>query len=144
MRHPKHSGICLLLLLGGQALHACRDSSTQDSYIGATRLRWGGWQVLCSVDSVEKALQEAKRVLRPGGRFVFVEHCLAPTSKPVLRIAQQVLNPIQIRLADGCHLNRNPLPLIKQTFQVQQAEEFILEGESMIAPHVAGWAIKST
>ena len=103
-----------------------------------------GWvQVLCSVDSVEKALQEAKRVLRSGGRFVFVEHCLAPSSKPILRLAQQVLNPIQIRLADGCHLNRNPLPLIRSAFEVQQADEFILEGESMIAPHVAGWAVKS-
>jgi SAM-dependent methyltransferase len=101
-------------------------------------------QVLCSVTSVPQAIQEVQRVLKPGGQFLFLEHVIAPKERPVVRFAQQVLNPVQELLADGCHLNRNPLPTIREHFDVPMAKEFTVEGLGIIGPHVAGIAVQRT
>lgn len=64
-------------------------------------------QVLCSVTDVTKALKEIHRVLKPGGKLLFLEHVQADArTQPVLRWCQDLLNPLQQALADGCHLNR--------------------------------------
>ena len=60
--------------------------------------------VLCSVRDLERALAEIRRVLRPGGRFVFVEHVASEDPK-VLRW-QRRLEPLWIRFAGNCHLAR--------------------------------------
>ena len=60
---------------------------------------------LCSIPDPARALAEIKRVLRPGGRFIFIEHGRSPDA-PVLAW-QERLNPIWKRLAGGCHLNRS-------------------------------------
>jgi len=65
---------------------------------------------LCTIPDVETALTEVMRVLRPGGRFHALEHGLAPDA-PVRRW-QHRLEPMQKRLADGCHLTRDPVALI--------------------------------
>ena len=44
--------------------------------------------MLCSVPDVGAALDEARRVLRRGGSFVFIEHVRAPPGKQLLRAAQ--------------------------------------------------------
>lgn len=72
-----------------------------------------------------------------------MEHTLAPLSRPLLRLSQYVLNPVQQRLADGCHLNRQPLPLIERLFSVQHAREFQVEGETLIGSHTSGLALKA-
>ncbi|MBF2077362.1 MAG: class I SAM-dependent methyltransferase [Synechococcales cyanobacterium T60_A2020_003] len=77
---------------------------------------------LCSIANVEQAIQEIYRVLRPGGHFFFVEHGLSPD--PKVQTWQNRLNPLQKRLADGCHLNRNIRTLIEQQFGPVQIEEF--------------------
>jgi SAM-dependent methyltransferase len=59
---------------------------------------------LCSVASPPAALAEAKRVLRPGGRFLFCEHGLAPD--PKVADWQAFIEPLWKRLAGGCHLTR--------------------------------------
>jgi ubiquinone/menaquinone biosynthesis C-methylase UbiE len=64
---------------------------------------------LCTIPDVDVALSEIHRVLRPGGRFHFLEHGLAPD--PRVRAFQRRVEPLQRRMADGCHLTRDPVAL---------------------------------
>lgn len=59
---------------------------------------------LCTIPDVDAALDEMRRVLRPGGAVHFIEHGRSPEAN-VARW-QDRLNPIQKRLFGGCHLNR--------------------------------------
>jgi ubiquinone/menaquinone biosynthesis C-methylase UbiE len=68
---------------------------------------------LCSIPNVEMALAEIKRVLKPNGKFYFVEHGLSP--KPNLAKWQHRLTPIQKVIGDGCHLDRDMKLLVEQS-----------------------------
>ena len=59
---------------------------------------------LCTIPAVDRALDEMRRVLRPGGTLRFVEHGRSPDAG-VARW-QDRLTPIQRRVFGGCHLNR--------------------------------------
>jgi len=59
---------------------------------------------LCTIPDVAGALAETRRVLKPGGRMLFVEHTRSVQSG--LARAQDVLTPLWKKLAGGCHLNR--------------------------------------
>jgi ubiquinone/menaquinone biosynthesis C-methylase UbiE len=66
---------------------------------------------LCSIPDAAKALREMRRVLKPAGRLVFVEHGLAPDEK--VRRWQRRLAPFWQRFAGGCHLDRPIAALIE-------------------------------
>jgi SAM-dependent methyltransferase len=67
--------------------------------------------VLCSVPDQAAVLAEVRRVLRPGGEFLFLEHVAA--SRPRVRQWQRRLNPLQRFLADGCELDRDTASAIR-------------------------------
>jgi ubiquinone/menaquinone biosynthesis C-methylase UbiE len=81
---------------------------------------------LCSIENVSQALAETYRVLKPGGRLLFLEHGLSP--EPRVQKWQRRLNWLQIRLANGCHLDRNIKALVAvQPFSSVEVEEFYVE-----------------
>ena len=77
---------------------------------------------LCSIPNVKKALSEAYRVLKPGGRFFFIEHGLS--NEPGIQTWQNRLTPIQRVVADGCHLNRKIDELVQAAFDEVEVTEF--------------------
>jgi ubiquinone/menaquinone biosynthesis C-methylase UbiE len=82
---------------------------------------------LCSIPHVARALGEARRVLRPDGKLVFVEHGLAPDAG--VRRWQHRLTPAWKRVAGGCHLNRPIQELVQQAgFDIPQMETGYMEG----------------
>lgn len=66
---------------------------------------------LCTVPDPAAALAELRRVVRPGGTIHLLEHGLADDTG--VRTWQHRLDPIQRRIADGCHLTRRPVELVE-------------------------------
>ena len=94
---------------------------------------------LCSIPDLATALAELRRVLRPGGRFLFVEHGRA-TSERTARW-QDRLDPLWTRIADGCHMNR-PIDRLVEAggFRLVALERFLDEGPALLAQMFRGVA----
>lgn len=81
---------------------------------------------LCSVEDEHQAMSEVYRVLRPGGRFLFLEHGVSP--EPDVQRWQRKLNWLQRRFGGNCHLDRPIRTIIaEQPFENVEASEFYLE-----------------
>lgn len=82
---------------------------------------------LCTIPAVIQALREVRRVLRPDGQLLFVEHGLAPDDN--VRKWQDWLTPAWKRIGGGCHLNR-PIRMIVETadFTITHLETGYMKG----------------
>jgi len=89
---------------------------------------------LCSVADQARALAEARRVLKPGGLLLFLEHGRAPDAG--VQRWQARLEPLWKRLAGGCHLTRPVTAAVEAAgFRVARRDQ----GYMARSPRVLGW-----
>ena len=92
---------------------------------------------LCTIPDLAQALSEIRRVLRPDGSFHFVEHGHAPDEQ--VAAWQRRIEPLNKRLAGGCHLTRRIADRIEQAgFTVTQLDTYYFKGE----PKVFGYTFE--
>lgn len=88
---------------------------------------------LCTIPDVERALAEVRRVLVPGGSFHFLEHGRSPD--PGTARWQRRLEPLQRRVAGGCHLTRDPVALVSAAgLEVEAVDVGYLPGPALARP----------
>ena len=98
--------------------------------------------VLCSVRDPGAALAEVRRILRPGGRFSFAEHVVAPPGTPT-RWAQQVMRRPWAWTFEGCSCERDLAGLIQSAgFSHVDLRHYRIHSPFLpFNPHIAGTAI---
>jgi SAM-dependent methyltransferase len=133
-RRARASGIDLQLLETGAEAMDLPDASVGD--VVSTL-------VLCTVTDPVAALREIRRVLRPGGRFRFIEHVVGEDDTVVRRVQRIVRRPWRW-LFEGCNVDRPTGRLIEDAgFRSLDMERFVLRSPFVPAnPGVAGIAIR--
>lgn len=94
---------------------------------------------LCTIPDVDAALRELRRVLKSGAAFHFAEHGRAPDA--AIARTQDRFNGFQMRVAGGCHLNRDVGALLRGAgFEIEQLRTFFLKGPKAWGYMSLGWA----
>lgn len=98
--------------------------------------------VLCSVRQLDRSLAEIRRVLRSGGRFVFIEHVRSPDAW--VRGIQTVVEPVWKIAGRGCHLTRDTESAIREAgFEFEDLDRSGLPGGFfLVRPAIHGVAIR--
>ncbi len=103
------------------------DIPLPDGSVDAVVSTW----TLCSIPNVGRALGEIARVLKSGGRFVFIDHGVSP--QPTTRFIQNILTPCSKYCTGNCHLTRDILSLISGAgFKVEKGKQFKQAGTILV------------
>ncbi len=120
------------------ALHADGDLPFDAGRFDTVVTTW----TLCSIPDPQAALEEMRRVLKPGGRYVFIEHGRsdeASTSR-----WQDRLNPIWLAITGECNINRRIDEIVEQGgFELSGLDRFLGQGPKIFANLYRGVAVKS-
>ena len=101
----------------------CEDLPFSSNHFDTAVVTW----TFCTIPDPESALIEIRRVLKPNGKLIFVEHGKAKDA--AVAALQDRINPLWKQLAGGCHLNREPdLTILEQGFKFDTLEEGFIPG----------------
>ena len=94
---------------------------------------------LCSIPEVGKALREMRRVLKPNGQYIFIEHGRAESESTARW--QDRINPLWNKACDGCNINRKIDQLVEEGgFALQSLDRFRAKGPGIVAQMYRGVA----
>jgi ubiquinone/menaquinone biosynthesis C-methylase UbiE len=134
-QEAERHGLNDIELYGQQAEQLPVEDGTLDAVVST--------YVLCSVADIDTTLQDIQRVLKPDGKFVFMEH-VAATDGTFTRTIQDGITPIWKTVLDHCHPNRETwLNLGKAGFATVDYQTFRLS-IPVVSPHIAGVATRGS
>ena len=109
----------------------------EDGSVDSVVMTW----TLCSIGDPGPALAEMRRVLRPGGALIFIEHGRAPEEG--VRRWQERITPVWRKVAGGCHLDRPVDRLIEASGLrlIDLETGYMVKGPKTFTFHYRGQAV---